>query len=307
MWCDMWQTGGPSPPCMCIWYELRPCVCANSGASVDWTLTATNLCSYALVSHSETRWCPANKLWDTVRGCLSTHSRSRCKYELLVEPAEEYTYIDSSTPFTAQPRHPTNMNTPQAWHTNTQSHTYIHTGHTPAQPANLGPPQFTPITPNQHTCSSWVCLRRRSLPSHRLLACCFCHCRLARLSCCSFPACLLCLNFRPDLVADEVQEVGQSTLVSWSGWSWAFAPVPRGAGGAVVPLDAHVNGRVELHPEVCCPLVPREAGGAVDPLDARVDGRVELRPEVCCSLGHPWFSSNQRSVAMAAQRWPAKC
>ena len=63
--------------------------------------------------------------------------------------------------------------------------------------------------------------------------------------------------------------------------------MPRGAGGAVVPLDAHVNGRVELHPEVCCPLVPREAGGAVDPLDARVDGRVELRPEVCCPLGHP--------------------
>ena len=35
--------------------------------------------------------------------------------------------------------------------------------------------------------------------------------------------------------------------------------------------------------------MPREAGGAVDPLDGRVDGRVELRPEVFCPLGRPRF------------------
>ena len=65
--------------------------------------------------------------------------------------------------------------------------------------------------------------------------------------------------------------------------------MPHGAGGAVAPLDARMDGHVELRPEVCCPLVPRGAGGAVDPLDAHVDGLLELRPEVCCPLGRLQF------------------
>ena len=65
--------------------------------------------------------------------------------------------------------------------------------------------------------------------------------------------------------------------------------MPCGASGAVVPLDARMDGRVELRPEVCCPLVPRGARGAVDLLDAHVDGRAELHPKVCCPLGRLRF------------------
>ena len=50
-----------------------------------------------------------------------------------------------------------------------------------------------------------------------------------------------------------------------------------------------MDGRVELRPKVCRPLVPHGAGGAVVPLDPRVDGRVELRPKVCCPLGRLRF------------------
>ena len=131
------------PACAYV-MNFDPVPVQNPDASVDWILTETNLCSHAFVGHGSLWEHDGALLMTSVQGCLSTPSRSRCKHELLVEPTEEYTYIKSSTPLQRDLRHPTNTNTPLAWHVNTQSHSYMHTDHTPTQPTNAGPTQACP-------------------------------------------------------------------------------------------------------------------------------------------------------------------